>query len=128
MTSDEVNKETMAFAHLSDLEMALSVRMLMRTDLDHEAVCTGARDRIMYLSQENERLRALQESNEPKPTSVERVDKGRWSVHVRAGNGVYLASDDFAHDEALTLTGYYESLGQKLEAANQLADRLNNEN
>lgn len=56
MTGDKVEKDKMIFAHLSDLEMALKVRMLMRFDLDHEAVCTGARDRIMYLSQQVEEL------------------------------------------------------------------------
>jgi hypothetical protein len=52
MTGDKVEKDNMVFADLSDLEMAGKVRMLMRGDLDHEAVCVGARDRIMYLSQQ----------------------------------------------------------------------------
>jgi hypothetical protein len=52
MTGDKVEKEMMVFAELSDLEMASKVRMLMRGDLVHEAVCVGARDRIMYLSQQ----------------------------------------------------------------------------
>lgn len=56
MTGDKVEKEKMVFADLSDLEMASKVRMLMRHDLDHEAVCVGARDRIMYLSQRVEEL------------------------------------------------------------------------
>lgn len=51
MTGDRVDRKLMAFGHLSDLEMASKVRMLMRSDLDHEPVCTGARDRIMFLSQ-----------------------------------------------------------------------------
>ena len=59
MTGDKIEKENMVFAHLSDLEMAGKVRMLMRGDLDHEAVCCGSRDRIMYLSQEVERLNAM---------------------------------------------------------------------
>lgn len=54
MTGDPVKKETMVFAELTDLQMANKVRMLMRDDLDHEAVCVGARDRIMYLSQQLE--------------------------------------------------------------------------
>jgi hypothetical protein len=56
MTGDKVEKEAMVFGHLSDLEMAGKVRMLYRDQLDHEAVCVGARDRIMYLSQQNEEL------------------------------------------------------------------------
>jgi hypothetical protein len=62
MTGDKVDKETMALGHLSDIEMAGKVRMLYRTDLDHEAICVGSRDRIMYLSQEVERLTALCQS------------------------------------------------------------------
>lgn len=51
MTGDPVTKETMAYAHLSDMEVASKVRMLFRDQLDHEAVCVGGRDRIMFLSQ-----------------------------------------------------------------------------
>lgn len=56
MTGDEVIKETMCMGDKSDIEVAHLVRMLMRKDLMHEAVCTAARDRIMYLSQRVERL------------------------------------------------------------------------
>jgi len=41
--------------------MACKVRMLYRDTLNHEAVVTGARDRIMWLSQENARLTAQPE-------------------------------------------------------------------
>ena len=52
MTGDEIkNKEDTVFGELSDMGMASKVRMLYRTDLDHEATVTGARDRIIYLSQ-----------------------------------------------------------------------------
>jgi hypothetical protein len=37
---------------LTDEEVAGQVRMLLRSDLDHERVCTLARDRILYLSAE----------------------------------------------------------------------------
>lgn len=56
MTGDEINKDTMCMGHLSDIEMAHVVRMLYRDTLNHEAVCTAARDRIMYLSQQVKRL------------------------------------------------------------------------
>ena len=56
MTGDKVEKEDMVFAHLTDFQMAVKVRMLMRDELSHEAICCGARDRIMYLSQEVARL------------------------------------------------------------------------
>lgn len=43
----------------TDTEIAHMVRMLMRTDLNHEAVVTAARDRILKLVEENTRLRNL---------------------------------------------------------------------
>lgn len=51
MTGDKVIKETMCMGDRSDIEVAGLVRMLMRHDIMHEAVCTAGRDRIMYLSQ-----------------------------------------------------------------------------
>jgi hypothetical protein len=42
--------------HMPDVEVASRVRMLMRDQIDHEAICVTARDRIMWLSQEVERL------------------------------------------------------------------------
>ena len=42
--------------HMSHIEVANKVRMLMRNDLDHEAICTMARDRIMHLAGEVERM------------------------------------------------------------------------
>lgn len=42
---------------LSHEEAAGTIRMLMRDQLDHEAICCMARDRILHLAQENERLR-----------------------------------------------------------------------
>lgn len=44
--------------HLSDEEVAGRVRMLMRDQLDHEAVCTLGRDRIMCLTEELATARA----------------------------------------------------------------------
>lgn len=44
---------------MSDEWVANAVRMLMRNDLDHEAIVVAARDRIMRLSLEVERLNAL---------------------------------------------------------------------
>lgn len=48
----------MCGASLSDFEVAVKVRMLFRTQFDHEAVCLMARDRIMALSKEVARLDA----------------------------------------------------------------------
>jgi hypothetical protein len=46
---------------LTDEQVADKVRMLMRTDWDHEFVCTLARDRIATLAREHDRLRAFVE-------------------------------------------------------------------
>lgn len=59
MTGDPVDRATMVYGRLTDIEMADKVRMLMRDTLQHEAICCGARDRIMYLSQQLAALRAL---------------------------------------------------------------------
>lgn len=55
-TGDRIDPKSMVYADESDIQVASRVRMLFRDQLDHEAVCTGARDRIMYLSQQVERL------------------------------------------------------------------------
>lgn len=47
---------TIGMPHLTDEQMASRVRMLMRSDLDHESVCTSARDRIMCLVKEKSQL------------------------------------------------------------------------
>lgn len=47
-----------AFGHMSDEWIADRVRMLMRQDMWHEAICSAGRDRIMRLSLEVERLKA----------------------------------------------------------------------
>ena len=44
------NTFPMSRPDLSDEEVAGQVRMLMRDQLDHESICTLARDRIMALS------------------------------------------------------------------------------
>lgn len=52
-------------AQFSDFEIAAKVRMLMRDQLDHEAVCVMARDRIMGRSkQAAEMLTALKAAEE----------------------------------------------------------------
>lgn len=55
MTGDHIDLKNSCGSNLSDIQVAGEVRMLMRDDLNHEAVCIMARDRIMYLSQEVER-------------------------------------------------------------------------
>jgi hypothetical protein len=51
--------------HLSNEEVAVKVRMLMRHDLDHEAVCTIARDRIVWLAGHAAELEAALSSRQP---------------------------------------------------------------
>lgn len=48
------NKSIQAGAHLSDKEIAGKIRMLRRDDIDFEAVCVMAKDRILALSQDLE--------------------------------------------------------------------------
>jgi hypothetical protein len=45
------------FDKLSDEGMAYKIRMLTRSDLDHEMVVVAARDRILKLASENLKLR-----------------------------------------------------------------------
>lgn len=47
---------SLAFPDESDVEIAIRVRMLMRNDLMHEAVCMAARDRICRLVLRNAAL------------------------------------------------------------------------
>lgn len=78
MTGDKVEKDEMVMGKLTDFQMASKVRMLMRWDLDHEFVCTGARDRIMYLSQECDRLTS---SLAEKEKEVERLKSRNYHAH-----------------------------------------------
>ena len=71
VTGDKVEKSKMVLAELSDLQVAGKVRMLMRGDLDHEMVCTAARDRIMYLSQQVEYWKNVVECAAVAPTKTE---------------------------------------------------------
>lgn len=61
MTGDKETRSTMAYGHLSDIEVADKVRMLMRHDLNHESIVVAARDRIMYLSQQLQKWKDLAE-------------------------------------------------------------------
>ncbi len=56
---------------MSDEQMANKVRMLMRTDLDHELVCQAARDRIKCLSQEKAAFMAWLDSEVQEGTCPE---------------------------------------------------------
>jgi len=49
---------TESFGDMSDEWVADRVRMLSRSDLDHETICCAARDRIMRLSIQLRNLRA----------------------------------------------------------------------
>lgn len=48
--------EDLAFGHWSHKKLAGQVRMLMRSDLDHEAIVMAARDRIAWLAKRVEDL------------------------------------------------------------------------
>lgn len=79
-TGDKIDPNKMLYADESDIQVAQRVRMLFRGQLDHEAVCTGARDRIMYLSQQVERL-----------TTEVRVLKGKVTARDGLVNGAKIA-------------------------------------
>lgn len=49
---DDILSKDQAYGHLSHVEIAGMVRMLMRSDTNHEGVCTAARDRIIWLANE----------------------------------------------------------------------------
>ncbi len=59
---------------MSDDEVALRVRMLMGSDLDHEFVCTLARDRIMALVKEKAALMAMVPVRHPASKLPNHVD------------------------------------------------------
>jgi hypothetical protein len=77
-------------AHLSDEQVADRIRMLLRTDLDHEAVCLMARDRILALSQALEPMRreldvltvALQEARDDRDLFFQRATTAESKLHA----------------------------------------------
>lgn len=82
------------FGHMSDEWIANRVRMLQRSELWHEAICTAGRDRIMKLSLEVAELRRevrewlCEKCNVVYPacircTSCEGITLPRWSVELR---------------------------------------------
>lgn len=105
--------KNLAFAHLSDAEMANYVRMLMRDDLDHEAVLTGARDRIMHLSariaeleRERDEARAGAEfwrSGSASGAALATAEKARAAAAVERLQQIeQIADDAFERDENWT--------------------------
>ena len=71
MTGDKEELSTMAYGFKSDMEIADMARMLTRNDLNHEAVCTASRDRIMYLSQQVQKWKDIAEEAAVAGTKVE---------------------------------------------------------
>lgn len=57
-------KRPISASNMSDKEVAGAVRMLLRDQLNHEAVCVMARDRILCLAEEKQRL---QDATEARP-------------------------------------------------------------
>lgn len=81
-----------SYPHLSDEDIAHKVRMLMRSDLDHEGVVVGARDRILYLIARNKELSAaLRSALAP---GVGEAVAYRWRVKG-ATNWVYDPDQDW---------------------------------
>lgn len=85
----------MSDAHTPDIVVAMRVRMLMRDQLDHEAVCVMARDRIMALSKEVARLTAAL-AERPKATPADDA-----LIAVVSATRAYLPPDGIDAQECL---------------------------
>ena len=59
-----MENKPIAGSHLTDTQVASAVRMLLRDQLNHEAVCLVARDRIVSLATERDQLKARLEAAE----------------------------------------------------------------
>jgi hypothetical protein len=112
MTGDIVEKDKMVFADLSDLQMASKVRMLMRGDLEHEAVCCGARDRIMYLSQQVKRLEKENEKLGQNVCDVCSPDNYGWVENRVEGRGACVCMTE-AEPFQILLTALEKIVEQK---------------
>ncbi|WP_371436364.1 hypothetical protein [Polaromonas sp.] len=64
----------LAGGHFSHDQIASKVRMLGRQDLDHEAVCTMARDRIKWLAHRVAELEAAAGSAIPPGWDIDLID------------------------------------------------------
>ena len=71
-----------SYPDLSDFHMAGKVRMLMRSDLDHEGVVCGARDRIMCLSQEKALLEERVQQLEDDLDDARNVPWPEWASSI----------------------------------------------
>ena len=79
----------MAGEHLTDQQVADAVRMLMRDQIDHEAVCTMARDRIVALSAQVTELQKLGPRAEAGPSEVMTCAKGHAPALYRLEDGCF---------------------------------------
>ena len=87
-TGDIVKKEhAMCYGHKSDMWVAVKIRMLYRDDLDFEPTITGARDRIIYLSQEVHRLTMLSEE-------AAQIFKMMFAVHHNSDPSKIITDND----------------------------------
>lgn len=81
----------LAGGHLSHAQVATEVAMLTRTQIDHEAVCIMAKDRIRYLARELEtaqaELRGIKEPERPTmPGFTSAVCRGCYALGTACGN------------------------------------------
>lgn len=53
------------------------------------------------------------------------TENGQWSVDEWSDGQVVVQSSDFTHDVALKVAGDFRSYAQKIEYAQEIADRLN---
>lgn len=79
----------MSMIDWTDAQVATAVRMLMRGQLDHEAICVLGRDRIMSLSAERDRLSAERDAAiEDNKRGEQCIGNLRQLAHECGWNGV----------------------------------------
>lgn len=74
--------------------------------------------------------RVLKAALAERPAQGEAVDKGPWHAvaeHDNPVTGVWIESDDFAHDVRLYVNGDFADQGQRLAYAKRIADCLMND-
>lgn len=93
--------------HLSDMEVAATVRMLMRNQLDHESVCTLGRDRIVHLSERLLAIQAIVAGNENFPSNEVATGSQGTAPH----SSVITAVNEWAERSKISCDRCIEAIG-----------------
>lgn len=94
------HKREAAYPWLSDVEIAGEVRMLMRNDVAHEAIVCAARDRILHLSEEVERLRGSAW------LPIRDYVRAKHGAHVLGWNEKFGNTEFLLHDDGWTVATF----------------------